>query len=199
MQLNHMAMETSHGATGTPAVRPCSVVLCGRRCSASLSNSRVNAISACERRVTSGTRVAMAGICHGAIQRSNLAGNSDAARRRRRMLLCRWSNLKGRLDFEAPRLEEGFGDVLRVTVPAGPLAQTGGADILIRSELKLLDHLLEGSHGRNNRADWLRLAPIRITTTLCHVEFVLCNESDVQESPTAPLHRTSESRKPLLF
>src|ERR1700722_584414 len=47
MQLNHIAMETSHGPTPPPK----SVVRCGMRCSNSLSNSMVNATRVCERSV----------------------------------------------------------------------------------------------------------------------------------------------------
>ena len=80
---------------------------------------------------------------------------------------CR--NLQGRFNLKAPGFKQGLRDVLRVLVPTGPLTQTGRPDVLIRGELELLDDLFEGSHSGHNGADGLRLAPIRISTTLCHL------------------------------
>jgi hypothetical protein len=76
--------------------------------------------------------------------------------------------LQRRFDLEAPSLKQRLGYILGILVPASPLPQTGRPDILIRAELELLDDLLEGGHGGHYGADGLRLAPIRISTTLCH-------------------------------
>jgi hypothetical protein len=71
-------------------------------------------------------------------------------------------------NLKTPGLEEGLRDILGILVPACPLPQAGGPDVLVRAELELLDDLLEGGHCGYNRTNGLRLAPIRISTTLCH-------------------------------
>src|SRR3954464_11410149 len=76
--------------------------------------------------------------------------------------------LQARPRLEAPCLEQRLRNVLRVLVAASPLAQAGGALKLVRCQLELLYYLLEFGRRRNNRADWLRLAPVRISTTLWH-------------------------------
>src|SRR5579884_3668063 len=53
MQLNHMTMETSHGLPRPPGA-PKFDVRCAMRCSASLSNSIVNATNACDSKLCSG-------------------------------------------------------------------------------------------------------------------------------------------------
>jgi hypothetical protein len=81
--------------------------------------------------------------------------------------------LKRRFDFKTPGLQERFWNVLGVAVAASPLTKTGGADVLIWGELEFLDDLLKRSNGGYDRADRLGLAPIWITTTLCHRFFSL--------------------------
>ncbi len=78
------------------------------------------------------------------------------------------TGLEGGLDLEAPGLEESFGDVLGVLVAAGPLAETGGADVLVGGELVFLDDHLEGGDGGDDGADGLRLAPVGIAAAFCH-------------------------------
>src|SRR3954453_6190123 len=75
---------------------------------------------------------------------------------------------EGGLDLEAPRLKQRLRDELRVLVPARPLTETGGAQILVGSELELFDRLFEGGHNRDDGPDRLRLAPVRIAATLRH-------------------------------
>jgi hypothetical protein len=62
MQFHHIAIETSHGVYRAPGVDPWSVVEWGIRYSASLSNSIVNATSACDNSAGSGSRSSMAAI-----------------------------------------------------------------------------------------------------------------------------------------
>src|SRR6476660_5491866 len=84
--------------------------------------------------------------------------------------------LEARLDLDAPCLEQRLRNVLRVLVAASPLAQAGGALKLVGCQLELLHYLLKFRRRWNNRADRLRLAPVRISTTLCHnyvVSFLL--------------------------
>src|SRR6185437_857825 len=76
--------------------------------------------------------------------------------------------LQRRLDLKAPGLQQRLRDVLRVLVAPRPFAQAGRADVLIGSEFVLLHHLLKGGDGGDYRADRLRLAPVGISTTLCH-------------------------------
>jgi hypothetical protein len=83
------------------------------------------------------------------------------------------SLLKRRLNFKAPGFQERFRNVLGVAVAASPFPKTGGADVLIWGELEFLDDLLKRSNSGYDRADRLGLAPIWITTTLCHRFFSL--------------------------
>src|SRR5580704_12691788 len=71
-------------------------------------------------------------------------------------------------DFEAPGFEERLGNVFRVLVAAGPLAQTRGAQILVRREFVFAHYLLELGDGGDDRADGLGLAPVGISATLRH-------------------------------
>src|SRR5277367_2100064 len=77
--------------------------------------------------------------------------------------------LQSGFDLKAPRLEKRFRDILRVLVAASPLAQPCGTHILIGGQLKLFHNLLERSDSRDHRANWLRLAPVWITTSFCHL------------------------------
>ena len=45
------------------------------------------------------------------------------------------------LDLESPGLEQRLGDVLGVFVVSCPLAQAGGADVLVGGQLELFDDL----------------------------------------------------------
>ena len=78
------------------------------------------------------------------------------------------TGLEGGLDLEAPGLEESLGDVLGVLVPAGPLAEAGGADVLVGGELVLFHDLLKGGDGGDDGADGLGLAPVGIAAAFCH-------------------------------
>src|SRR5258708_22451681 len=51
--------------------------------------------------------------------------------------------LQSRFDLESPGFQQRLGNILRVLVPAGPLTQPRGADILIGRELEFLHPLLE--------------------------------------------------------
>jgi len=78
--------------------------------------------------------------------------------------------LQSRLDLKAPGLEQGLGDVFGVLVAPGPLAEAGGADVLVGGELVLLDDELKAGDGGDDRADGLRLAPVWVAAALCHGE-----------------------------
>src|SRR5271165_2053153 len=71
-------------------------------------------------------------------------------------------------DFKAPGFQQRFRNVLGVPVTASPFTKPGGTDVLIRCQFELLDNLLEGGDSGHNGPDGLRLAPVWITTTLCH-------------------------------
>jgi hypothetical protein len=58
MQVDHIAIDTSHGTLPGPCVLPWSVVRCGICRSNSLSNSMMNATSTCERSADNGSRPA---------------------------------------------------------------------------------------------------------------------------------------------
>src|ERR1035437_3276170 len=76
--------------------------------------------------------------------------------------------LQCRFNLETPCFEEGLRDILGILVPASPFPQSGGSNELVRAKFELLDDLLEGGHCGYNRPNGLRLAPIWISTTLCH-------------------------------
>ena len=94
--------------------------------------------------------------------------NENAARKRR-FHKCVFSALQRGLDLESPRFQQRFRNVFGIPIPAGPLAQPRGSNVLIRCKLVLFDHLLKRGHGRDHRSDGLRLAPVWISTTLCHL------------------------------
>src|ERR1700683_1517996 len=79
------------------------------------------------------------------------------------------SRLQRGFDLKTPSLEERFRDILRILVAPGPFAQPCGTNILIGGQLKFLDYLFERSDSRDYRAYRLRLAPVRITTSFCHL------------------------------
>jgi hypothetical protein len=83
------------------------------------------------------------------------------------------TSLKGRFDLKSPGFEQGFRDEFRVLIATRPFAQPGGTDVLVRCELVLLHCLFEGCNNWNYRANRLRLAPVRVATTLCHRLFAL--------------------------
>jgi hypothetical protein len=91
----------------------------------------------------------------------------------------RFGNLQSRLNLKAPGFKESLRNVLGIFVPTSPLAQTGRPDVLIRCELELLDDLFKGGHGGYNGADGLRLAPIRISSTFCHLVLFSLERSGV--------------------
>jgi len=95
---------------------------------------------------------------------------SKSAAQRAALLLNRpkKKGLQRRFNLETPCFEQGFRDILGILVPASPFPQTGGSNELVRAEFELLHNLLEGGHCGYNRPNGLRLAPIRISTTLCH-------------------------------
>src|ERR1700722_18112368 len=89
--------------------------------------------------------------------------------RRRFVLLGTASRLQRGFDLKTPSLEERFRDILRILVTPGPFAQPCGTNILIGGQLKFLDYLFERSDSRDYRAYRLRLAPVWITTSFCHL------------------------------
>src|SRR6202041_3763543 len=76
--------------------------------------------------------------------------------------------LQRRLNLKSPGLKQSLGNILGVLVPPRPLPKSGGPNVLVRAELELLHYLFEGGHCGHYGAYGLRLAPIRISTTLCH-------------------------------
>lgn len=99
--------------------------------------------------------------------------NTTAAGTRQRPFCVFRYALQRRLDFEAPGFQQGFRNILRVLVAPCPLTQAGRANVLIRRQLELLHRLFERCNYRDDRPDGLRLAPVRITASLCHIKFVL--------------------------
>ena len=77
-------------------------------------------------------------------------------------------SLQRGFDLKAPGLEKGLRDVLGILVAARPLAEASRPDVLVRGQLELLGNLLKRGNCGHDRADGLRLAPIWISTTLCH-------------------------------
>src|SRR5215472_19267369 len=80
------------------------------------------------------------------------------------------SRLEGRFNFESPGFQKRFWDVLRILVTARPFAQPCRAEILIWSELELLHRLFERGDNRDHRPNRLRLAPVRIAASSCHIK-----------------------------
>lgn len=99
-----------------------------------------------------------------------LRANRSAARRRR-FTDRNAQQLKRGFDLKAPCFQQRLRDVLRIPITTSPFPKTGGAQELVRGELEFLHNLLKSCDGGHDRADWLRLAPIWISTTLCHVVF----------------------------
>ena len=77
-------------------------------------------------------------------------------------------DLQSGFDFEAPGFEERLGDIFRVLVATGPLAKTGGAQVLVGGELVFAYDLLKLGDGGDDWPDWLGLAPVWISATLGH-------------------------------
>jgi len=71
--------------------------------------------------------------------------------------------------FQIPRPREALPGCTRILVAPGPLAQPGGTHILIGSQFKFFDNLLKRSDSGDYGAYRLRLAPIGITATFCHL------------------------------
>jgi hypothetical protein len=88
-------------------------------------------------------------------------------------LLLFYRLLQGRFDFKAPSLEQRLGNVLGILVPAGPFAQPGRPEILVRRELVLVHNLLEFRNGGCHWPDGLRLAPVRVSASLSHEKYNL--------------------------
>ena len=76
--------------------------------------------------------------------------------------------LQRRFNLKSPGLEKGLRDVFGVLVAARPLAEASRPDVLVRGQLELLGDLLKRGNCRHNRANGLRFAPVRVSTTLCH-------------------------------
>src|SRR5690349_17148996 len=83
-----------------------------------------------------------------------------------------WPDLQGRFDLKAPGFQEGLGDVFRILITAGPFAQPRGPQVLVRREFELANHLFKFGDRRSNRPNRLRLAPVRISASLCHDKYV---------------------------
>src|SRR5579864_227830 len=71
-------------------------------------------------------------------------------------------------DFKTPGFQKRLGDVLRVLIAAGPLAQTSRAQILVGREFVLAHNLFEFGDGWGNGPNRLRLAPVWISASLGH-------------------------------
>src|SRR5665213_1163715 len=110
--------------------------------------------------------------------RTFLGANSKSAAQGQRFCEENQEGLQRRFDLKPPGLEQRLRDILGILVTPRPLPKTGGPDILVRGQLELLHDLLEGGYSRHNRADGLRLAPVRISTTLCHRFCVLSAVSE---------------------
>src|ERR1022692_5170987 len=81
--------------------------------------------------------------------------------------------LQGRFDFETPGLEQRLRNVLGILVPPGPFPQAGRAEILVGGKFVLVHYLLELRNGGSDRPDRLGLAPVRVSTSLCHEKCIL--------------------------
>src|SRR5580698_5260398 len=77
--------------------------------------------------------------------------------------------LQCRLNLESPGLEQRLGNILRILIPPSPFAKSRRSNVLVRCKLELFHNLLERCYRRNNRPYRLRLAPVGISTTLCHL------------------------------
>src|SRR5579863_2545857 len=84
--------------------------------------------------------------------------------------------LQSGFDFEAPGFEQRFRDIFRVLVAACPLAKAGGAQILVGGQLVFAHDLLELGNGGDDGPNRLRLAPVGISSTLCHETAFPTNE-----------------------
>src|SRR5580658_11342845 len=71
-------------------------------------------------------------------------------------------------DLESPSFKQRLRDVLRILVAPSPLAQTGGAQILVWREFVFADHLLELGNSRSDGPDRFGLTPVRISASLSH-------------------------------
>src|ERR1700674_3189603 len=70
-----------------------------------------------------------------------------------------FAKLQRRFDLKSPGFQQRFGNVLGVLVAPRPLAQTGGANVLVGRELELFNRLLKRRIHRDYRPDRLRFAP----------------------------------------
>ena len=94
-------------------------------------------------------------------------------------------DLQRGFDLETPRLEQGLRDELGILVAPRPLAQADGADVLVGSELELLDYLLKLGDGGDDGPDGFGLAPVRISASLWHDEFVCLLNNGFTKSEAA--------------
>src|SRR5258707_15135520 len=88
-------------------------------------------------------------------------------------LTTRLPGLQGGFDFKTPSFEQGLGNVLGILVPARPLPQPRGAQVLVGGELILVHNLLEFSDCGSNRPNRFGLAPVGVSTSLCHEKYTL--------------------------
>jgi hypothetical protein len=108
------------------------------------------------------------------VSEERVVGPTAGAKQKRRpkaallFAILNHPDLQRRLDLKSPGFQKRLGNILGILVPARPLPEAGGPDVLVWSKLKFLDDLFEGGHSGYHRANWLRLSPIRISTTLCH-------------------------------
>jgi hypothetical protein len=86
--------------------------------------------------------------------------------RRHLLSICK---LERRLNLEAPGFQQRLRNILRVLVPPSPLPQSGRTNVLVGGKLELLHNLFERGYRWNNRPNGLGLAPVWISTTLCHI------------------------------
>jgi hypothetical protein len=81
-------------------------------------------------------------------------------------------DLKSGFDLEPPSFQQGLRNVLGILVTPCPLAKASRTEVLVGSQLVLTNDLLKLSYRRGDGPDWLRLAPIRISASLCHEKYV---------------------------
>src|SRR5947209_7219524 len=83
--------------------------------------------------------------------------------------LSELSSLQRRLDFKTPGFQQRLWNIFGVLVTPRPLTQAGRANVLVRGEFEFLHCLFKRSDDWDDRTNRLRLAPVRITASFCHI------------------------------
>ncbi len=81
---------------------------------------------------------------------------------------CIALKIRGWTRSRSPRLPRELPGCTWSSCCGGPLAETGGANVLVGSEFVFLNDLLERGDGGDDGADRLRLSPVGITAAFCH-------------------------------